>query len=43
MIYRECLAYAEPNKEPVLFISEDLGQITTEAMGKGSTTDQIII
>jgi len=43
IILRECLAYAEPNKEPVLFISEEIGQIATEAIGKGSTMDQILI
>lgn len=38
-----CIAYCEPNKEPVSFISENEGTLANEAQGNGSTIDQLYI
>lgn len=38
-----CIAYCEPNSEPVSFTSENIGKLATEAKGEGSTIDQLYI
>ncbi|MBU1130281.1 hypothetical protein KKE45_03095 [Patescibacteria group bacterium] len=40
---KECIAYCEPRKKPIIFISETYGAIATKPQGKGSTMDQILI
>lgn len=43
VILRECLAYAEPNQEPVTFISEQHAVIANSPEGEGSTIDKLLI
>ena len=43
LIMRECLAYAEPNKEPVTFISELKATIAVSAEGEGFPIDEVLI
>lgn len=43
VILRECLAYAEPNKEPVTFISELKAKIAEKAEGEGLAIDKVLI
>lgn len=38
-----CIAYCEPSSEPVSFVSENTGELATEAQGEGSTIDQLYI
>lgn len=43
VILRECFAYAEPNQEPVTFISEQQALIANLPEGEGSTIDRLLI
>ncbi len=43
VILKECLAYAEPNKEPVTFTQELKAMLAVKAEGEGSTIDKILI
>ncbi|HCC06838.1 MAG TPA: non-canonical purine NTP pyrophosphatase [Clostridiales bacterium] len=43
VVLKECLTYYELGREPVTFISEELGYISDIPMGEGSTMDQILI
>jgi XTP/dITP diphosphohydrolase len=42
-VARECLAYCEPGKEPLLFFDEKQCRIALEAEGEGSTIDKLLI
>jgi len=39
----ECLAYCEPEKEPVIFCDEKQCQIASIAEGEGSTIDKLLV
>ena len=38
-----CVAYCEPNKNPISFVSDNLGSIAGNPEGEGSTIDQLYI
>ena len=38
-----CVAYCEPNKEPVSFVSDNQGTLAKKPGGKGSTIDQLYV
>jgi len=43
VILRECLAYCEPSKEPITFVSEIHASISNEVEGEGSSIDKVLI
>ena len=43
IVVRECLAYAKPNRKPVLFFSEVKSHLAEKAEGEGSPIDKLII
>ena len=38
-----CVAYCEPNNDPISFVSDNEGTLSLKAEGEGSTIDQLYI